>query len=366
MKIINQALSFDDVLISPRYSKIKSRKDVSLKTFIGNNLVLNSPIISANMDTITESKMAKAMAMVEGVGCLHRFLSIEENVNLFLKSPKETIVSIGVGPNELERARSLFNAGASNFVIDVAHGAAEHVVEQYDALREIVGTDSTIIIGNVATGNDIEEFINNSKSTTPPQAFKVGIGGGSMCTTRIVTGCGLPTFHSILDCSSVAKRYGVKIIGDGGIKNSGDIVKALAAGADAVMIGSILSGTEETPGEIVAFETRNSYGSSYTATFNNYREADVSTWHKKYRGSASKESYEVQGKQANHRTPEGEATFVKYKGSAIDILNNLIAGIKSGLSYVGANTLDELKENAQFVSITNSGLIESKPHGKKS
>jgi len=322
------------------------------------------------------------MAMVEGVGCLHRFLSIEDNVNLFLKSPKETIVSIGVGPNELERARSLFNAGASNFVIDVAHGAAEHVVEQYDALREIVGTDSTIIIGNIATGNDIEEFINNSKSATPPQiiknlkkpqnrppppqAFKVGIGGGSMCTTRIVTGCGLPTFHSILDCSSVAKRYGVKIIGDGGIKNSGDIVKALAAGADAVMIGSILSGTEETPGEIVAFETRNSYGSSYTATFNNYREADVSAWHKKYRGSASKESYEVQGKQANHRTPEGETTFVKYKGSAIDILNNLIAGIKSGLSYVGASTLDELKENTQFVSITNSGLIESKPHGKKS
>jgi len=212
----------------------------------------------------------------------------------------------------------------------------------------IISANMDTVTGNkMATARNISDFLFHSKSNETPNVFKVGIGGGSMCTTRIVTGCGMPTLQSVMDCYRYTNELGINIIADSGIKNSGDIVKALAAGADAVMVGSLLAGTEETPGELV---TRSDpYGGAF---------------YKKYRGSASKESYEAQNKLSEHRTPEGESTFVRYKGQVNDILQNLSAGVKSGLTYVGANNLTELKQNARFIKITNSGLIESKPHGK--
>lgn len=334
-----EALSFDDVLIIPEYSTIRSRKDVGISTFM-NGISLDVPIISSNMDTITESKMANAMDMLGAGACLHRFSTINENKLMYKNSPKKTMVSIGVGAEEFDRAMALFESGAQTFVIDVAHGAAEHVVRQYDNLRAVVKENAAIIVGNFATGISIKDFNHHVKSRTLPNAYKIGIGGGSLCTTRVVTGCGLPTFQSILDC----KQYAENIIADGGIRNSGDLVKALAAGAKAVMVGSLLSGTEETPGLII--------------------EEGHMQMYKKYRGSASLESYWAQNKIADHRAAEGEATYVPYKGPVKDVILNLIGGLRSGMSYVGASNLTELQEKAKFVRVTDSGKAESRAHAK--
>lgn len=336
-----EALSFDDVLIIPEYSTIRSRKDVSISTFM-NGISLDVPIISSNMDTITESQMANAMDMLGAGACLHRFNTINENKLMYKNSPKKTMVSVGVGAEEFDRAMALFESGAQTFVIDVAHGAAEHVVKQYDNLRAIVKENAAIIVGNFATGISIRDFNHQVKSRTPPNAYKIGIGGGSLCTTRVVTGCGLPTFQSILDC----RQYAENIIADGGIRNSGDLVKALAAGAKAVMVGSLLSGTEETPGLILEEANNEMY--------------------KKYRGSASLESYWTQNKIADHRVAEGEATYVPYKGPVKHVVLNLIGGLRSGMSYVGATNLTELREIAKFVRVTDSGKQESRAHAKES
>jgi IMP dehydrogenase len=339
-----EALSFDDVLIIPEYSTIKSRKDVSTVTKM-NGITLEVPIISSNMDTITESEMAKTMHMLGAGACLHRFNTVNENKQMYKASPKQTMVSIGVGAAEFDRALALFESGAETFVIDVAHGAAQHVVEQYDNLRAIVKENANIIVGNFATGISIRDFKHQLKSRVMPDAYKIGIGGGSLCTTRVVTGCGLPTFQSILDC----RGYADNLIADGGIRNSGDIVKALAAGAKAVMVGGLLSGTEETPGDDVIIG----------------KGSPLETRYKRYRGSASLESYEIQNKVADHRAAEGEATLVECKGPVRHVILNLVGGIRSGMSYVGASNLTELRESAKFVRVTDSGKRESRAHAKE-
>jgi IMP dehydrogenase len=351
-----EAIAFDDVLIEPRFSTLESRKRVDVGSKLSDTLKLQIPILSANMDTVTGPKMAQAMSEAGGIGCLHRFSDIEQNAKDYMASSKETFISIGVGEKEYERAIYLYEHGARNFVIDVAHGAALHVVKQYDALRSAFNNNAYIMVGNFATAKSINEFCERSRSREKPNSFKVGIGGGSMCTTRVVTGCGLPTLHSVLDCRTTRRT----IIADGGIKNSGDIVKALAAGASAVMLGSLLSGTEESPGEIVAFEK----SETILRTYANYKEAPEHLWHKKYRGSASMDSYVSQDKVATHRTPEGEMTLTKYKGSVKPILDNLVAGLKSGMSYVGATNLAELQTNTRFYKISAFGGRESQPHGK--
>jgi IMP dehydrogenase len=331
---MKEVLSFDDVLIVPQYSNIASRKDVDITSF-----GFKVPVIASNMDTITGHAMATAMGKLGAGACLHRFSTVQENIDEFKKSPKTTMVSIGIGAAELERAIWLFESGATYFVIDVAHGAAAHVVQQYDKIRSIVKDNASIMVGNFATQKNIDDFNHAVNTNRAPDSYKVGIGGGSLCTTRVVTGCGLPTLASVQDCA----RTSAPIIADGGIRNSGDIVKALAAGASAVMVGSLLSGTEETPGEVVLSNN---------------------LMYKKYRGSASLESYGVQGKVASHRAPEGEATLVRYKGKVEDIIQNLMGGLRSGMSYVGASTIEELQKNTQFVRITDSGKAESRAHAK--
>jgi IMP dehydrogenase len=331
-------LSFDDILIDPAFSMVRSRSDVDLSSnFLGQPLGL--PIIAANMDSIASVEMAKAMRAETATSCLHRFQSIEANVAQYTRSQVKPFVSIGTGPQELDRAEALMIAGATRFMIDVAHGAAIHVVEQYDAIRALGGSYIQIVVGNFANAQSIEDFHHHSRSKQKIDAAKIGIGGGSMCTTRIVTGCGRSTLASILDCN----RLNTPLIVDGGFRTSGDIAKALAAGASAVMLGGMLSGTDETPGEKVR--------------------AGKDVFVKRYRGSASKESYESQGKSADHRTAEGVATTVAYKGPVALVMQQIRAGLLSAFSYVGASNLEEFQERAQLVQISNSTKVESGAHG---
>lgn len=347
-------LSFDDVLILPEYSEIKSRRDVNTSSFFlnkdfplgGYNLRL--PVISSNMDTVTNSVMARAMVENGGVGCLHRFCSIEDNIRMFVDcDPNKPWVSIGLGDKELERAEALYRVGANIFILDVAHGANSEVVKQVREFRKLLHHSARIIVGNFATASGIESF--NYHLGSEVDAYKVGIGGGSACLTRVVTGCGVPTLASILDCASV----GVDIIADGGIRNSGDFAKAMAAGASAVMLGGLLAGTDEAPGEFVN-------DSGYPIS-----KYDNMKAYKKYRGSASLESYEVQGKVATHRTPEGASFLVPYKGPVRNVLQELESGLRSAMSYVGASTIVEFQENTSFIQVTNGGYLEGKAHGKK-
>lgn len=349
---MKKVLSFDDVLIKPSFSTINSRKDVNLDlNFL--NYKLSLPVISSNMDTVTEGQMAQAMGLAGGVGALHRFCSIEENIKQFKSvTSRLPIISLGVSKDDIERAEALYNLGARNFVIDVAHGATMITVNAFKALREVLPKDARFLVGNFATGSDIDTFVYHTGKG--PSAFKVGIGGGSMCTTRMVTGCGLPTLASVLDC---VKTY-YPIVADGGIRSSGDIAKALAAGARAVMIGGMLSGTDETPGEICDEDG-----------WNTYTPEELRAWegplYKKYRGSASQESYEVQGKVASHRSAEGESTLVRYKGPVQEVLQQIEGGLRSAFTYVGASNLEEFQRKAELCEISLAGMAESKPHGKR-
>ena len=336
-------LTFDDVLIAPKFSHITSREDCFPVTLLGKedgaSRALDLPLISANMDTITGANMARTMADNGAIGALHRFCTIEENVEM-LKEQKHCFVSFGASDREVDRAMALYESGAYNFILDVAHGASVNALKAYNNFRLTTKSNSKIhvMVGNFATAESINEFV--AHTIIRPDSIKVGIGGGSMCTTRIVTGVGVPTLGSVIECVET----GYHIVADGGIRNSGDVAKCLVAGAKAVMVGSMLAGTEETPGQVEMYN-------------------DIP--HKVYRGSASKESYEVQNKVAKHRTAEGVSTYVKYKGSVVPILDEVRAGILSCMSYVDANTIDELRENGKFIEITASGMRESHAHGKR-
>lgn len=338
MEQIKENITFDDVLIKPKFSNITSRKDVSLTTTIG-NLSLDIPIVSANMDTVTNEDLAKKLYESGGISILHRFSSIEKNVKLFksLKNQNvKSIVSIGLNDYELERAEALIESGANILCIDVAHGAQMSVVEQYNRIMNKYKSNVDIIVGNFATGDTVKEF--KDLCVSEPLAFKVGIGGGSACLTRVQTGCGVPQLSAIFDC--VKSNPTSNIISDGGHKKPGDIAKALAAGAKMVMLGYMLAGTDEAPGEIIN---------------DNY---------KKYRGSASQEAYNDQGKIADWRTFEGDSFLIPYKGPLNKVLQDITGGIRSSLSYVGARNLEEFREKVEFIRVSNSTFMENTSHGK--
>jgi IMP dehydrogenase len=382
---MNMSLAFDDVLIIPKYSTIASRKDVSLATeFLG--LSLNVPILSSNMDTVTDNVMASAMRESGALGVLHRFWSIEKNVEEYKKSPPDTICSVGLGESQFERFAALINAGCTRFNIDVANGAMATVVDWYMKMWAynqgyVTGIDNAkrvyFIVGNFATRESIQAFINNLNKNKPghvlPDAFRIGIGSGSACTTRIVTGCGMPLFQSLMDC----KDLGLTIIADGGIRNSGDIAKALAAGASMVMCGQLFAATDESPAEThyeimersvlpfvgtkAQFIEELCYGNEIT--FNERLISDYykACW-KAYRGSASDESYVLQGKVADHRVAEGASTLLEITGSVSAEVQKLSGGIRSALSYVGAKDINEFKVNSTFTQITRAGYNENLPH----
>lgn len=328
-------LTFDDVLIAPCFSTVASRKDVDLSSKMG-GLKLDFPIFSSNMDTVTGADMALAMSRAGGLGLLHRFFSIDENLAEFKKSGSKAGISIGLGPQEYERALALVEAGANVLCLDVAHGAQMSVVEQSRRLRERFSSNVHIMVGAFANGRSINDWLHHGGEA---DSIHVGVGPGSACSTRIKTGVGIPQLSAIQDCA----RTGIPVVSNGGCKNPGDVAKALAAGAAAVILGGMLAATDEAPGEVV----KNNEG-----VF------------KKYRGSASLESYVVQNKLAEHRTAEGESMLIPYKGPVATVLQDVEGGLRSSFTYVGARTLAEFQRRAELVPITGNAFRESGAHGK--
>jgi IMP dehydrogenase len=362
-------LTFDDVLIVPKFSDIESRKDVDI-SFNGSGFpYMRLPVISANMDTISGPAMSHAMLSYGAQSCLHRFQTVEQNIQMFIDShcgatgeSYEPMVSIGLGTKELERAEALFKAGAYVFVVDVAHGAQMSVVNQAIKLREIIKDNGSIIVGNFATGKSVMDFL---KHFDVIDGVKVGIGPGSSCTTRVKTGVGYPQLSAIQSVSAVLKfhNYPIGLIADGGMKTPGDIAKALGAGADAVMFGGMLSGTRESPPVQKHIETLMKENEHLIPEY--FMNRDFWGCKFDYRGSASKESYAVQGKDASWRTAEGESFMVSYKGPVKNILQGIEGGLRSAFSYVGARNLQEFQEKVEFVRVSNAGYAEGLAHGKK-
>ena len=462
---MREGYTFDDVLLEPQRSGVFSRKDVNTRAKFSKNITLNTPIVSANMDTVTEHRMARFMAEGGGIGIIHRFLSIERQANevrrvkraenvviedpytinaesdvsgaervmsekgvsglpvlnssgkvvgiitrrdilfteeknkkvsdamtkkvitgnpkIVLSAAKKILfahrieklplvdrvgklrglitlkdilkqgngklaskdkkgrflvgAALGVKSDTLERAKALLDAGADALVLDIAHGHNERALETVRLLKKKF-KGAEIIGGNVATSKGTIDLIKAGAD-----AVKVGIGPGAACTTRIVTGVGVPQLTAILECAKAAAKYKVPIIADGGIRNSGDFSKAFAAGASAVMIGSLLAGTDESPGEYIFEE-----GVGY----------------KLYRGMASREAAPNAGDDM-YRAPEGKSGKVPYRGRAKNVLDDLIAGLRSSMSYLGAKNLREFQKNAKFIKITQAALSESYPLGVK-
>jgi IMP dehydrogenase len=478
MKDLKLALTYDDVLLKPQKSSIKSRKDVSLKTNLTKNIILNIPLISANMDTVTESAMAIAMARKGGIGIIHRFMTIQEQVNevfnvkraesifvdnpytltkektvldakefmktkgisgilivdskgklegictsrdiIFereLKKPIEEIMTknsnlitakFGISPEEarevlhknrieklpiidengfvtglitssdikkteknpnackdkkgrlrvgaavgvkedfLQRTEALIRANCDVIVIDIAHGHSDLAINAVKSIKKRY--DINVIGGNIATEKGAKDLIEAGCD-----AVKIGIGPGSICTTRMVTGCGVPQLSAILNVSKIANKKGIPAIADGGIRGSNDIVKALAAGASSVMMGSMLAGTEESPGITLTREDGKYKVIRGMASFG----AALGRESRENNKDVSKD------KEFEDVTPEGVEALVRYKGNVSEVINKLIGGLRSGLSYNGAHNLQELQKNAEFIRITNSSLAESSSHDVK-
>jgi IMP dehydrogenase len=261
------------------------------------------------------------------------------------------MVSFGLGSNELERAMALVDAGATHLILDVANGAQINVVKQFNILADKYGSNVGLIVGNFATNKSINTF--NDYVKQRPIAYKVGIGGGSACTTRVKTGIGVPTLSSVMDCSQRGNR---PVIADGGMKTAGDVAKALGAGAQMVMLGGMLAGTYQTPGEIVTDDHK----------FMAMSSSHVSKKFKKYRGSASQESYEAQGKSDTHRTAEGESFLVPLKGSVVDVLQDIEGGLRSSMTYTNSLTLSDFRKNCTFIEVSSNTTKENGAHGRSS
>ena len=329
-----QAITFDDVLLIPSYNHHESRRIVDISMTDRQGLLsLELPVMSSNMDTITESKMANFMHSKGGIGVLHRFLSIEDNILEFKACEGTTFVSIGCTAAELERAEALRDAGADFFCVDVAHAHAKYVGKTLKNLRQLLGT-RCIMAGNVATYAGADYL-----ASCGADIIKAGIGGGSVCSTRIKTGFGVPMLTCIQDCARTDRSIGA----DGGLRTSGDIVKALAFGADFVMIGGMLAGTDPTPGEVITQKD----GSKI----------------KRYRGMASREAQEdFLGQMQEWKTAEGVSAEVPYNNNQDAIIADIVGGLRSGLTYAGADTISELQRKLNYVTVTQAGRIESLPH----
>ena len=335
--LITSSLSFDDVLLEPKYSAIESRKEIDVSTDLG-GLKLSLPIVSSPMDTVTEAEMLSAMDSYGGLGIAHRYNDIKTQQSMVngarRRNPSavNTGAAIGVSGDYLERAELLIDAGVTLLCLDIAHGHHILMKKALQTLRKEFGHTIHLMAGNVAT---LKGF--NDLADWGADSIRVGIGGGSICSTRIMTGHGIPTFQSILECAKSDRDAG--LVADGGIRTCGDIAKALAAGADAVMLGSMLSGTDESPGEIFRVD-----GMPF----------------KTYRGMASKEA-QIQWR-GHVSSEEGVAFRSPYKGPVGDTLDLIKKSLQSSFSYSGVKNLREFQYTSLFTKITQSGMAESKPH----
>ena len=356
---MKQALTYDDVNIIPKYSQIDTRSKIELYTRFTKNTKLSIPIVSSPMDTITEYEMAYAMWNHGGVGFIHRFMEIDKQSKMILNLKKEIEshwkgmkdldisnkqwfenpplgAAIGVTGDWLERAKELVFSGCNVLLIDVAHGHHKLVGDEIEKIKRDISTIE-VIAGSVATSTAARRLCEWGAD-----GVRVGVGNGSLCETRIRTGVGVPSITSILDCASLCDNFGVPVIADGGIRNVGDSCKSLGAGADCFMLGSLLSGTKETPGEIEKLG-----------------EWPNEQLYKKYRGSASLDSKKSRGDDKN---VEGNHKVIPYKGKVKRILHDITDGIRSSFSYVGANDITEFHSRVEFIKVTDAGIIEAQPH----
>jgi len=347
------ALTYDDIQLVPSYSNISSRRNIDLTTQVTKRYGLRMPLVASCMDTVCESEMAITIAEMGGVGCLHRFMSIEEQAievqNIVKGLQTESIqklwnvtdaawnylpqiplmAAVGANGDFAERAIALVNAGANIILIDVAHGHHENVKQAIAKLKQVLPSHVDFIAGNIASAKAAQDL-----EAWGADGLRVGVGGGSLCTTRLKTGFGVPNVSCLQDITAATS---LPIMADGGIRTSGDIAKALALGSSCVMLGSLIAGTKEAPGKIIEKPTG---------------------LYKRYRGAASLET-KMAHNQAE-RNVEGESTVIPFKGGAKYVIESLLDGVRSALSYGGANNIKDFKP--EYVQVTNAGLAEARPH----
>ena len=344
---IKEALTFDDVTLEPKYSEIlPSEVDTSIK--LTEILKLKIPVLSSAMDTVTESKMAIEIAKVGGIGIIHRNLDIKKQILEIKKVKKKKLIvgaAVGAGPKELKRAEAILKENIDMIVVDTAHGHTKKVSEIIKFVKKIKNKKTALCAGNIATPEAAKFLIKLGVDI-----IKVGIGPGSICTTRLVAGIGVPQLSAILNVRNGVRNKNIKIISDGGIKYSGDLAKAFAAGADAVMIGSLFSGTDETPGKLIRRNGK---------LFKSFRGmGSVGAMNK---GSADR-YFQSKQKDTSKYVPEGVEGFVKYKGKVADIVFKLIGGLRSSMGYLGSKQIKYLRNKPRFVKITKAGFYESMVH----
>jgi IMP dehydrogenase len=346
MGTIKEALTFDDVTLVPQYSSVLPNQ-TNTKTELNKNLKLNIPLLSSAMDTVTESKMAIAMARSGGLGIIHKNLNPKSQALQVKKiKKKKFFVGAAVGTNEedIDRIYKLLESKVDLIVVDTAHGHTKKVLTIIKKIKQI-SKNSIVCAGNIATGK-AAKFLADAGA----DIVKVGMGPGSICTTRLVTGIGVPQLSAVLDVKKALKNYKTKIISDGGIKFSGDIAKALAAGANAVMVGSLFAGTTESPGKIFKHKGK---------LYKNFRGMGSSG--AMSAGSADR-YFQEKNKNISKYVAEGVEGIVQFKGSVNKIIYHLIGGLKSSMGYMGSKTIKDLQKKSEFVKITKAGFYESAVH----
>ena len=346
MDTIKEALTFDDVLLLPKYSNVlPSNTDISLK--LTKKIFLKVPFLTSAMDTVTESKMAIAIAKEGGMGVIHRNLDIKNQSKEVKKvKNKKLLVGAAVGTNidDLERVRSLTSNGVDLIVIDTAHGHSEKVLRILSKIKKVIKS-VPVCVGNIATGDAAKKLYNSGADI-----IKVGIGPGSICTTRMVAGIGVPQISAVIEVKKALNKKNIKIISDGGIKFSGDIAKALAAGADAIMMGSIFAGTNESPGRKFTHKGK---------IYKQYR--GMGSIGAMSSGSANR-YFQKNFKDKSKFVPEGVEGRVEYKGKVTNIIYQLQGGLRSSMGYIGAKDLKDINKKAKFIKITKAGFYESMVH----
>jgi IMP dehydrogenase len=344
---IKEALTFDDVTLVPKYSEIlPSEVDTSIK--LTDNLKLRIPLLSSAMDTVTESRMAIAVAKAGGIGVIHRNLEIKKQIVEIKKVKKQKLfvgAAVGAGPKELQRAKEILKEGVNLIVVDTAHGHTKKVSEIVKYIKKNKDKKTALCAGNIATPEAAKFLLKLGVDIS-----KVGIGPGSICTTRLVAGIGVPQLSAILSVRKGIKKKNTIIIADGGIKYSGDLAKAFAAGADAVMIGSLFAGTDETPGKII--KKNGKFFKSFRGM------GSVGAMNK---GSADR-YFQSKHKDMSKYVPEGVEGFSKYKGDVGNIIFKLIGGLRSSMGYLGSKQIKYLRNKPKFVKITKAGFYESMVH----
>ena len=344
---IKEALTFDDVTLAPKYSEVLP-SDVDTSIILTKFLKLKIPILSSAMDTVTESKMAIAISKAGGIGVIHRNLEINKQLQEIRKVKRQKLLvgaAVGAGPKEFKRAEAILKENIDMIVVDTAHGHTKKVSEIIKFIKKKKNKRTALCAGNIATA-EAAKFLHR----LGVDIIKVGIGPGSICTTRLVAGIGVPQLSAVLNVRNGIKNKNVKIISDGGIKYSGDLAKAFAAGADAVMIGSLFAGTDEAPGKIIKKNGK---------LFKSFRGmGSVGAMNK---GSADR-YFQSKQKDISKYVPEGVEGLAKYKGKVGDIIYKLIGGLRSSMGYLGSKQIKYLRKNPQFVKITKAGFYESMVH----